>query len=153
MSCPEIPNIVVIYSSGTILIVSTRPESQRGECGGNWVEKHTLNLASLDIIRDIFGAPAIDLAANRVASSQDLLDSSLELTSERLGPHDTGDGDDFLKRDRLGVLDVLLLLAVPGGLLECLDDEGRCRWDNRDGGLTILDSESDGDTETFLRSC
>lgn len=86
------------------------------------MEKHTLNLASLDIIRDIFGAPAIDLAANRVASSQDLLDGSLELTSERLGPHDTGDGDDFLKRDRLGVLDVLLLLAVPGRLLECLDD-------------------------------
>lgn len=51
------------------------------------------------------------------------------------------------------MLDVLLLLAVPGGLLERLDDEGRCRGDNRDGGLTILDSELDSDTETFLGGC
>lgn len=51
------------------------------------------------------------------------------------------------------MLDVLLLLTVPGGLLERLDDEGGCRGDNRDGCLTILDSESDGDTETFLWSC
>lgn len=146
--------VVVIYSSGTILIVSTRPESQRGKRGGSGgVEKHTLDLASLDIIRDILGAPAINLATNRVASSQDLLDGSFELTSERLGPHDTGDGDDLLKRDRLGVFDVLLLLAVPWGLLECLDDEGGCGGNDRDGGLTILDSESDGDTETFLRGC
>lgn len=48
------------------------------------------------------------------------------------------------------MLDVLLLLAVPWGLLERLDDEGGCRGDNGDGCLTILDGESDGDTETFL---
>jgi len=49
------------------------------------------------------------------------------------------------------VLDVLLLLAVTWRLLQSLDDEGRSRWDDRDGGLTVLDGESDGDTETLLQ--
>jgi len=64
--------------------------------------------------------------------------------------HLAGDLNDLVERDRLGVLDVLLLLAVTWRLLEGLDDEGGSRWDDRDGGLTVLDGESDGDTETFL---
>jgi hypothetical protein len=48
------------------------------------------------------------------------------------------------------VLDVLLLLAVTGRLLESTDDEGRSGGNNRDRGLTVLDGELDGDTETFL---
>jgi hypothetical protein len=50
------------------------------------------------------------------------------------------------------VLDVLLLLSVAGWLLEGLDDEGRGGWDDRDGGLTVLDGELDSDTETFLQN-
>ncbi len=48
------------------------------------------------------------------------------------------------------MLDVLLLLAVTRWLLEGLDDEGRGGWNNGDGGLTVLDGESDGDTESLL---
>jgi hypothetical protein len=48
------------------------------------------------------------------------------------------------------VLDVLLLLAVSWGLLESLDDEGRCGGNDGNGGLSVLDGETDGDTETFL---
>jgi len=48
------------------------------------------------------------------------------------------------------VLDVLLLLAVSRRLFEGLDDEGRGGWNNGDSGLTVLDSEPDRDTETFL---
>ena len=48
------------------------------------------------------------------------------------------------------MLDVLLLLAVAGWLLERLDDEGGGRGDDGDGGLTVLDGELDGDTESFL---
>lgn len=47
------------------------------------------------------------------------------------------------------MLDVLLLLAVTDGLLEGLDDEGGSRGDDRDGGLTVLDGELDGDTESL----
>lgn len=48
------------------------------------------------------------------------------------------------------MLDVLLLLAVTGRLLEGTDDEGRGGRNNRDRSLTVLDGELDGDTETFL---
>jgi hypothetical protein len=48
------------------------------------------------------------------------------------------------------VLNVLLLLSVAGRLLQSFDDEGRCGGNDRDGGLTVLDGESDCDTETLL---
>lgn len=47
------------------------------------------------------------------------------------------------------MLDVLLLLAVSWWFLESLDDEGGCGWDDRDGGLTVLDGELDGDAEAL----
>jgi hypothetical protein len=48
------------------------------------------------------------------------------------------------------VLDVLLLLAVTGRLLQSLDDQRRGGGHNRDGGLTVLDGELDRDTEALL---
>ena len=48
------------------------------------------------------------------------------------------------------MLDVLLLLAVPRRLLECLDDERRGGGNDGDGGLTVLDGQADGDAEAFL---
>lgn len=48
------------------------------------------------------------------------------------------------------MLDVLLLFAVSRGLLEGLDNEGGCGRNDGDSGLTVLNSEFDGDTETFL---
>lgn len=48
------------------------------------------------------------------------------------------------------MLDVLLLLAVPWGLLKGTDDKGRSRGNNGDGGLTVLDGQLDSDTKTFL---
>jgi hypothetical protein len=47
------------------------------------------------------------------------------------------------------VLDVLLLLAVTRRLLEGLDDKGRGGGNNGDSGLTVLDGQADGDTETL----
>jgi len=52
------------------------------------------------------------------------------------------------------VLDVLLLLSVAGGFLQGLDDERRGRGDDGNRGLTVLDGELDGDTESFpVSSC
>ena len=67
--------------------------------------------------------------------------------------HDTANLNDLVKRDGLGVLDVLLLLAVTRGLLEGLDDEGGGGGNDRDGGLTVLDGQADGDAETLLYGC
>ena len=48
------------------------------------------------------------------------------------------------------MLDVLLLFSISRGLLEGLDDKGGCGGNDGDSGLTILNGEFDGDTETFL---
>lgn len=49
------------------------------------------------------------------------------------------------------MLDVLLLLAVTGRLLEGLDDHGRGGGNNGNGSLTVLDGELDRHAETFLQ--
>ena len=63
--------------------------------------------------------------------------------------HGAADLDDLVERDGLGVLDVLLLFAVTRGLLEGLDDQGRGGRNDRDGSLTVLDGQADGDAETL----
>ena len=90
------------------------------------------------------------MAASGESSSEDLQNGTLEVLGHGLVSHGLGDGDDLVEWDGLGVLDVLLLLAVSRWLLEGLDDERRGGWDNRDGGLTVLDGQADSDTETFL---
>lgn len=47
------------------------------------------------------------------------------------------------------MLDVLLLLAITRRLLEGLDDERRGGGNDRDGSLTVLDGELDGDAESL----
>lgn len=63
--------------------------------------------------------------------------------------HGAANLNDLVKRDALGVLDVLLLFAVTRRLLKGLDDEGRGGGNDRDGGLTVLDGQADGDAETL----
>lgn len=109
----------------------------------------TLDLASLNVVRDVLGRAAINLAASGEGSAENLLDGTLEGLGHRLEPHGAGDLNDLVQRDGLGVLDVLLLLAVTRRLLEGLDDQGRGGGNDRDGGLTVLDGEADRDTETL----
>ena len=49
------------------------------------------------------------------------------------------------------MLDVLLLLSVPGRFLQGFDDEGGCGWDNGNGSLTVLDGKLYCDSQTFLK--
>jgi hypothetical protein len=108
-----------------------------------------VNLASLDVIRDILGAAAIDLAADGESSTEDLKDNTLERLGHGAVLHLAGNLNNFIEGDGLGVLDVLLLLAVTRRLLEGLDDQGRGGGNNRDRSLTVLDGELDSHTETL----
>jgi hypothetical protein len=110
----------------------------------------TVDLASLDVVADVLRAAAIDLAANGESGTEDLEDGTLELLGERARAHLTGNLNNLVEGDGLGVLDVLLLLAVTRRLLESLDDKGRGGGHNGNLGLTVLDGETDGDTETLL---
>lgn len=113
--------------------------------------KLTLDLASLDVVADLLGRAAVNLATGGESGTEDLLNGTLQVLGHGLEAHLAGDLNDLLKRHRLGVLDVLLLLAVTRRLLKSLDDQRRSRGNDRDGGLTVLDGELDGDTETLLR--
>lgn len=113
------------------------------------LKKLTVNLASLDLIADILGAAAINLATNRESGTEDLKDGTLKLLGQRPVAHLASDLNDLVKRNGLVVLDVLLLLTVTRRLLEGLDDQRRGGRHNGDGGLTVLDGESDGNTQTL----
>lgn len=110
----------------------------------------TINVAAINGFDDRLGRLAINLASNTISSSQNLLDGTAQLLGVRLEAHGAGNLDDLVKGNRLVVLDVLLLLAVAGGLLQGLDNEGRCGGNDRDLGLTILDGELDSHAQAFL---
>ena len=111
--------------------------------------KLTLNLAGLDVVGDALGGAAVDLATGGEGSADNLKDSTLEGLGHGLVAHGAANLNDLVKRDGLGVLDVLLLFAVTRGLLEGLDDKGGGGGNDRDGGLTVLDGQADGDAETL----
>jgi len=111
----------------------------------------TLNLSALNIVADILWTSSINLAANAIARSEHLLHGTLQLLGKRFESHCPGDLNNLIKRNRLAVLDVLLLLSVARWLLERLDDEGRGGWYNRDCSLTVLDGELHGNTKSFLQ--
>jgi hypothetical protein len=108
-----------------------------------------LDLAGLDVVRDVLGAAPVDLAAGGVCGSEDLLDGTFEVLGHGLEPHNLRNSNDLIERNALGVLDVLLLLAVTWRLLEGLDDEGRGGGDDGNGSLTILDGELHSDAKTL----
>jgi len=120
---------------------------------GSIQSRLTLNLAGLNVITDRLGTPTINLATSAESGTQDLLDRTPQVLGHGLEAHFAGDLDDLIERDGLGVLDVLLLLTVPRGLLEGFDDERGGRGDDGDGGLTVLDGQADGDAEAFLDIC
>lgn len=110
----------------------------------------TVNLTRSDRILDRLGALSVNLATDAEGGAQDLLDDTLQGLGETLEAHGASDLDDLVQADRLVVLDVLLLLAVAGRLLEGADHEGGGGRDNRHGGLTVLDGELAGDAQTLL---
>lgn len=92
---------------------------------------------------------AVDSSANRLGSTQNLLDSAGELLGKGLVAHLASNVNNLLQGNVTIVLDVLLFLSVSWGLLEGSDDQGRGSGNNRDGSLTVLDGKLDSDTNTL----
>lgn len=108
-----------------------------------------VDLASVNSVGDSLGALSVNLATDTEGSAQNLLHGTGQSLRERLVPHGAGNLDDLVKRNGLVVLDVLLLLAVAGGLLQRADDERRCGGNDGDGSLTVLDGELHGDAKAL----
>ena len=114
----------------------------------------TFNISFLDIITELLRTSSVNLAANTKASTQNLQHGTLQFTREGFvrTTHGSCNVKDFIERDGLRVLDVLLLFAVTGRFLQGADDERRCGGDDADSSLSILDGKLDCDAETFLWS-
>merc|ERR1719431_1452382 len=110
---------------------------QSSSCG-------TLVRAVIDCVNDVMRVLAVHGAANRLGSAEDLLADSTELPGHGPGPHGARSLVDVVHGDVPVVLDILHLLPVPGRLLQGLDDEGRGRGNNRDGGLSVLNLQLHG---------
>lgn len=93
------------------------------------------DLSLLNLLLKVVGGLAVDTAANREASTQDLLHGSGQLLGHGLASHDTGDLNDRIKGDVAVVDNILDLLSVSGGLFELSHDKGRGSRDDRRGGL------------------
>ena len=103
--------------------------------------RRDLDLAVVDSVGGDVGGLAVDTGTDALGSAEDLLDGAAELLSETLGAHLAGDLDDLGKRDVAVVLDVLLLLLVPRGLLEGSNNQCAGGRNDRDLGLAVLDGE------------
>jgi len=106
-------------------------------------------LAIVDLDDDVVWVGAIDLAADRLGSAEDLLDGAGERLGHRADAHLTSDLDDLIESNAALVLDVLDLLLITWGLLESANDERRGRWQNVDLGLSVLDGQLDRDAEAL----
>lgn len=111
----------------------------------------TVYLASLDSITDGLGTLSIDLTPNTKRCAKNFLHCAFKFFRERLMPHSSCDLDYLFEADRLVVLDILLLFAVAGRLLQGSDDQRRRSGNDGNLRLTVLDSELHCNTQAFLQ--
>ena len=107
------------------------------------------NFTIVDLLLDVLGGLAINSAANGNACAKDFLDSSTELSSVGLGAHFLGDFDDLIHSDFTVVDNVLGLLSVTCGLLECLQDKRASGVEDTDLALLVLDLDLDLNLDTL----
>ena len=92
---------------------------------------------------------AIHIAAHRLCSTQDLLDSSRKFSSQRPVSHLPGNVDNLIKSNVPTVFNVLLLLPVSWWRLEGFDDQGRGTGHHLSLDLSVLDAQFHCNPETF----
>ena len=135
-----------------------------------------LDRTIIDTLDNVVGVLPVNGASNGLGGSEDLLDGTGKVLGKGLVLHLSGDlnkvkndgsassffihhlssnqsptthRNDLVEGNVTSVLDVLLLLSVSRRLLQGLDDQTRCRGDDADLGLTVLDGQLDGDSETL----
>lgn len=108
-----------------------------------------LHCTTVDVIYDVMRVAAIHIAAHRLCSTQDLLDSSRKFSGQRAVSHLPGNVDNLIKSDVSTVFNVLLLLPVSWWLLEGFDDQGRGRGNHLNLSLSVLDGQFHCNPETF----
>ena len=75
-----------------------------------------LDLTLVDAVNDVVWWLSVDCAADRLASSENLLDGTAQLLGQRLVSHGSCNADDLVEGNVTGVSDVLDLLSVTGCL-------------------------------------
>ena len=113
----------------------------------------TVNLTSQDVVRDVLGTSALNLATNAVRRTQDLPYCSRQVLGERLVAHRPADLDNLLQRDGLGVLDVLLLLAVAWGLCIAYENVTSAVFDTSDVPLSARMTNEEAEGTTLTAAC
>lgn len=109
-----------------------------------------LNLTGLDLGAHLGGRDALNSAAHGGAGAEDLTNSPRKILGQRSVTNLTGNLDNLIKGQVSVVLDVLLLFAVTGGLLQGLDNvAGGARLDLKSGN-TVGDGQLDTDTQTLV---
>lgn len=108
------------------------------------------NLTRLNLGSHGLGRHSVDGAAHRVASTQNFLDSTRQVTSQRLVANLAGNINHSLQRQVTVVLNVLLLLAVTGWLLQGLDDHAGSGRQDLDRGSAVLHGQLDADAQASV---
>lgn len=112
----------------------------------------TLDRTTVNILCDSLGTSSLDLATHTICRAQNFLDGTGKILGEGLEPHGPRDLDNIFQGDALRVLNVLLLLSVARGFFQGLDNQGGGCGYYRYGGLTVLDGELDGNSQSFLHN-
>ena len=109
-----------------------------------------LDLASINLLLDVLGGLALDIAAYGKSGTEDLLDSADEVSSVGLGAHDLGNLADLVHGELASVGHVLHLLPVTRRRLESLEDEDGGGVDDADLALLVLDLDLDGNFHALV---
>lgn len=106
-------------------------------------------LTGIDGLLDLTRVLTINGATNGDAGAEDLLNGAREGLGKRAGTHDTSNSLNVIEGNVTSVLNVLLLLLITRRLVQSLDDKGGGRGDDLNSGLTVLDGQLAGNTETL----
>lgn len=109
-----------------------------------------LNFTSLDLGAHIGGGEAFDGASHGGAGTEDLTDSAGEILGEGAMANLASNLNNLIEGEVTVMLDVLLLLAITGGLLKGLDDVASGGGLNFKGGDTVSNGQLDTDTKTLV---